>query len=176
MREGAPDVEAAPRRLVEDEGRRHVARERDRTHDEHQAPVDLARVGGALRGLYEEVKPDEDERDQVDERADQLRPLVAEGAALVGLAPRHPARDQRDAHRGRVAEVVDGVGQEREAAADDAGDELGNADEEVEDDGEDEADGADVVAVAVRVPSAAVVVTVLGGVGSALVPGHGPAS
>jgi hypothetical protein len=70
------------------------------------------------------LRRDRNEHETVDERGEDLCALKAEAAVRGGGARREPGRTERKAERPHVSEHVTGVGEQREAARQQPGDEL----------------------------------------------------
>ena len=102
------------------------AADRDR---QHQPRLDLGRVAEAHPGLDEDPDRDRDQGDAVEERREDLGAAVAEGAARAPGAAGEPGGEQGDAEREAVGEHVRGVGEQRQAARDQAADDLGDEEE-----------------------------------------------
>ena len=127
------DVEARVRVRVEDPRGDEVDDQPERGDHQHQPALDLGRVAEAAPGLDEDPDRDRDERDAVEERGEDLRPPVAERLRRAAGPGREPRREQRDPQRENVGEHVRGVGEQRQAAGDQAADDLGDEERRGED-------------------------------------------
>jgi hypothetical protein len=117
-------VQVVATRAREDRGGGGVDDEPDERHDEHPAAENVLRVVEPADGLDEDPDGDHCEGDAVRERGEDLRPPVAE-APLGGRGPtREPRGDERERQRGRVAEHVPGVGEQRKASREPSADDL----------------------------------------------------
>ena len=132
--------------------------EPDEGDHEHPAAEDLRRVVEALDRLPDDPRAHQHERQAVDERREDLRPLEAEAATWARRALGQGQRDEREPDRDDVRDHVAGVREQREAAREHAADDLDDREHQRQDrrtSDERAARGAPVVVrVAVRVASA----------------------
>ena len=154
--EGGRDVEALARVPLQDPRGDQVDDQPGDRDRQHQARLDLGRVAEPGPGLDEDPDRDRDQGDAVEERREDLGSPVAEGAARAPGAGGEPGREQGDAEREAVGEHVRGVGEQRQAARDQAAGDLG--DQEQRGQREDQLQGA-LGAGAVEVDRVRVVVS-----------------
>jgi len=108
-----------------------------RGQDDDQAG-DRHRLEEALGGpVHDEGRRARQDR-HVEKRRHDLRPLVPEGAGDGGAPPPDPESYVGDQDGGKVAEIVDGVGDERHAVRDEAARYLDHGDDEIQDKGDQE--------------------------------------
>ena len=117
---------------AQEERARHVGRQSEEGHDGHQPAVHGLRVEQPEPGVLEEEERDGEEHGGVDEGGDDLDPLQA--VRVPGRFPPlgQPDRPQREDDGDSVAQVVERVGEEREAPRPEAADDLHDGDGEVE--------------------------------------------
>ena len=97
-----------------------------RADDQHRNAVDVRLLDGeAVVRLEEDPRHDQPEGDDVQHRREHLDTVEAEGALRRRLALGDPHRAEREADGARVRRHVTGVREEREAAREDAADDLG---------------------------------------------------
>lgn len=89
------------------------------------------RLEETQHGLISEIEADHDQRGVVDQCRDDFGAHVSEGHHLIRGTARHAARGECNAERDRVAQIVDGVGHQRQAAGDNAADDLGDGEQHV---------------------------------------------
>ena len=73
-----------------------IHRETDRADDEHPAANHVRRVGEAAYSFHEDPDCDDDEKDAVRERSEDLRAAVAEAPLWRGRPRGEPGREQRE--------------------------------------------------------------------------------
>ena len=134
MEERSADVQALAARSREQRRRRDVDDDPDAGECEHEPTVDVRRRDEAPHRGVDDPEADEDERDAVRERGQNLDAPKAERPAPARRAPRDRGGDKRERKRGRVREHVPGVGEQRERARDDPDRDLG--DEQADDERE----------------------------------------
>ena len=117
-------VEALPGRPREDPRRNQVDGEPEQCDGEHPAAEDLRRVVETPDRLDEDPDRDRDEHETVHERGEDLGALKAEAAVGRGGTRGEPGRTECKAQRPDVSEHVAGVGEQREAARQQPGDDL----------------------------------------------------
>ena len=124
--EGRFDVQALPARPDQDPGGGRVHEQPDERDDEHPAAEDLGRVVETPHRLPDDPAADQHEREAVDERCQDLRPLEAEAARRRRRSARerhgHEREDDRDVvgqHVARIREEGEAVGPDSPGDLDD---------------------------------------------------------
>src|SRR5829696_993979 len=124
--EGALHVQALSRGAREDDHARCVDEEPEGGDRQHGAAQDLRRLPQAREGLHEDPDRDRYQRHPVRQGRKYLGPFVAE-APLRRLWPTgEPGREERNPEREVVREHVTRVSEQREAAGEQAADDLGH--------------------------------------------------
>jgi hypothetical protein len=146
--EGRLHVQALPARACEDHGRPGIDREAREGDGEHPAAEDLRRVVEPPDRLPDDPGAHQHEREAVDERREDLGALEAEAPAGAGRPAREGEGDERERDRKDVRHHVSCVGEEGEAARQQATDDLHDREGERQDEHDEErpAGGASVVA------------------------------
>ncbi len=123
---GALDVQAVAlgRRQQAHAGQVHQQAE----HGDHQHAhgLDLRRLVEPLVGRVEDIEGHAEQEEGVERRGEDLEAVVAVGQAIVGRAPGDVDRGQGDGQGHGVGEHVRGIGDQRQAAGEDAADDLGD--------------------------------------------------
>jgi hypothetical protein len=132
------------------ERRREVDRDAGERDPEHDAAVHGRRRGEPARGRVHDEEADDEQRDAVSLRGEDLAAAEPERPRPARGMRRDVRRDQCGGERGRVGEHVAGIGEQRERAGEERGHDF--AHHERDDQRERDRDRAAVVrAVSVRV-------------------------
>jgi hypothetical protein len=117
-------------------GQRHrgdgVPDQPDRPDHEHAEAVHVRGMRQAHDRLDDHEHRDDDQRDAVGERRQDLRAVVAEGAPSAGGARRHGRREQRETDGADVREHVPGVGHERDRVEQDGAHHGGHDEQQID--------------------------------------------
>jgi hypothetical protein len=124
VQEQRADIHAALLHRIDQHCGQRVDHDRARAEDHHGPARDFRRIDQSQSAFVDEIKADNDQRGVIDQRRDDLDPAIAEGHPLVRRPARDLARDEGDHQRRHVGEIVQGVGNEREAAGKNAADDL----------------------------------------------------
>ena len=124
MEKRAAHVQAFPVAPGEDAGRDEIDRDTDESDGEDDAAAHVRRIGAPPRRAVHDPDADEQQRETVRLRRENLRPPEAERPRPPGRARRQACRDERAAERGRVGEHVPRVGEQRERAGEETRDDL----------------------------------------------------
>ncbi len=136
MDEGGAHVHALLGHAVGQGDRCHIDHERKAGQDHYRPAFDRLRIEQPLDRLDDQEQADEDQPRQIEHGADQLGAAVPERMIFVGRHARDAPRDQRDAQRRGVGEVVDGVGDQGQAAGEHAADDLRHRQQDIDADGQ----------------------------------------
>ena len=143
MEERATHVQALAVAACEDAGRDEIHRDADESDDEDDATVHVRRIDEPPRCAVDDPDADEQQRDAVRLRGEDLRAPEAERPRPARRSRREARRDERAAERGRIREHVPCIGEQGERAGEKPGDDL--AHHQREDQGERDAKQSPVV-------------------------------
>ncbi len=113
---GPLDVEVVPGAGTQEEDSRQVHPQAEHAQGEHAAALHHGGVAEPLQGLVQDEEADAHEDGPVHERGQDLDPMVPVGACLGGRALRHLHGEEGEAEADHVRQQMAGVGQEGEAA------------------------------------------------------------
>ena len=108
----------------EQQRRGEVDEDPDQRDDEHDPALDLRRIDQTADRAVQDPYPDDQQRQPVDLRGQDLHPLVSERPAAARGTGRHGRREDGETERGGVGEHVPRVGEQCERVRDQAEDDL----------------------------------------------------
>ena len=132
MQVSRADVQVVLPVAMQHDDRDQVGQQPERSHDQHHRAADRLGVAEALVGLDKEEDADHDQRHGVEERRQDLGAFVAKRLAQVGALLGVSAGQEGDEDGRRVAQIVDRIGEQREAVRDESADDLHERDREVQ--------------------------------------------
>ena len=124
VQERAAHVQALAVGARQHERRDEVHGDADERDDEHDAAVHVGRRDEPAHGAVDDPDADEEQRDPVRLRGEDLGASEPERPRAARGARREPRGDERSRERRGVGEHVPRVGEQRERARDDAGGDL----------------------------------------------------
>ena len=114
MQKGRLHVDAVMRTAIDDEGSHQIDDQRYARHAYDGPSLDRLGIGEPVDCLHQQVEADDKQGREVDECGDDFALRITEGHKFVGGSPPDFAREPGQAKRSRIAEIVQGVGYERE--------------------------------------------------------------
>ena len=124
MQKGRLHVDAVMRTAIDDEGSHQIDDQRYARHANDGPALDRLRIGEPVDCLDQQVEADDEQGREVDERGDDFALRIAKGHQFIGGTPPDLAREPGQAKRGRIAEIVQGISDQRERARHDPADDL----------------------------------------------------
>ena len=132
VQKGRADVHAGFRCAKGQRGGAQIHQQGDASDDHHDPARHGFGIGKAHRGLIDQIQADHDQGGIVDQRRHRLDPAVAKGHICIGWTAGDLACGKGDDQRDGVAEVMQRIGDQRQAARDDPADDLRDREAEVD--------------------------------------------